>query len=220
MKKLATLSILFTLFMSSFAQNPEEICKWSGDVSKKEINVGDEIDVIFNVIIADGWYMYSSDFDPDLGPNVTIFEFTKNPSYKLIGEVKAINPEKHYDDIWGGEYTSFEKTAQFKARVKILKANPKIVAYYEFQTCSIESGMCLPPTGNEIDFGKWVTVAGTATTETAEIVSDEIEFASVKGDHGITKDGKDYVKVDGNWIAVPEGNSFSFYKKYLSIKQD
>ena len=170
MKKLQNLLFLLIIPFLGFSQgeNPEKICKWSGDVSQKEVKVGDVIDVIFNIKVENGWYMYSNDFDESIGPNPTIFEFTKHSSYKLMGNVNPIGAEKHYDDIWGDTVTYFKHTAKFKAKVKILSENPKITGYYEFQTCSEASGMCLPPTGNEIDFGKFLTVVKEEKTNTVE----------------------------------------------------
>src|SRR5690606_26059122 len=59
--------------------------KWKTDVSAKTVTIGDEIDLIFLVDLQKDWYIYSTDFDPDLGPMVTEFNFKPNPSYEQIG---------------------------------------------------------------------------------------------------------------------------------------
>lgn len=75
---------------------------WSYDASKKQVAVGEEVELIFNVKIDKDWYLYSSDFDPDLGPMVTEFSFEKHPSYELVGKVKPVDPKKKYDELWEG----------------------------------------------------------------------------------------------------------------------
>src|SRR5690606_14106027 len=92
--------------------------RWSYEVSKTETKVNEEVELIFNVTIHPDWYLYSSDFDPDLGPMVTTFTFQKHPSYALLGKIIPVNPKKKFDKIWGGEYTYFTKTAQFRQKIK------------------------------------------------------------------------------------------------------
>ncbi len=121
--------------------------KWSYDVSKKEVKAGEQTDLIFTATIKDNWYLYSSDFDPDLGPQVTAFTLKPNATYQLVGKVKPIKPKKKFDDLWGGEYTYFVGKAEFRQTIKVLKANPKIEGSVEFQVCSEVDGKCIP--GNE-----------------------------------------------------------------------
>ncbi|KAA9331121.1 protein-disulfide reductase DsbD family protein [Adhaeribacter soli] len=143
------LRVLF-IFLFSFAFRllaPAQILqpvKWSYDVSKKEVKIGEEVELIFNAKIDPDWYLYSSDFDPNLGPTVTTFEFKKNPTFELVGKIKPVNPKKKYDDIWGGEYTYFTKTGQFRQKVKILQKNPVIKGTYDYQTCTEVDGKCIP----------------------------------------------------------------------------
>ena len=117
---------------------------WSYDVSKKEVKVGEEVELIFNVKIDKDWYLYSSDFDPDLGPMVTEFTFAKHPSYQLVGKIKPVNPKKKYDDLWEGEYTYFVGTAQFRQKVKVLQPDLVVKGSYEYQVCTDIDGKCIP----------------------------------------------------------------------------
>ncbi|PVY38042.1 protein-disulfide reductase DsbD family protein [Pontibacter virosus] len=117
---------------------------WSYDVSKKEVKVGEEVDLIFNVKIDKDWYLYSSDFDPDLGPMVTEFTFAKHPSYQLVGKIKPVNPKKKYDELWEGEYTYFVGTAQFRQKVKVLQPDLVVKGSYEYQVCTDIDGKCIP----------------------------------------------------------------------------
>ncbi len=137
---------LFLTFLSLASASAQILqpVKWSYDISKRNVKAGEEIELIFNAKIDPDWYLYSSDFDPNLGPTVTTFEFKKSPAYEIVGKIKPVNPKKKFDDIWGGEYTYFVKTAQFRQRVKILKANPVIKGSYSYQTCTEVDGKCIP----------------------------------------------------------------------------
>ncbi len=117
---------------------------WSYSFSKKEVQQGDEVELIFKAKIPADWYLYSSDFDPDLGPMLTEFSFNTNPSYELAGGIKPVNPKKKYDELWEGEYTYFTGTAEFRQKVRILQANPQISGTIEYQICSDVSGQCIP----------------------------------------------------------------------------
>jgi hypothetical protein len=41
---------------------------WSIEASNQEPQIGDQITLSFKVVIDKDWYLYSNDFDPDLGP--------------------------------------------------------------------------------------------------------------------------------------------------------
>ncbi|GEO06385.1 thiol:disulfide interchange protein [Adhaeribacter aerolatus] len=139
--------------------------RWSYEVSSKEVKVGEEVELVFNVNIMPDWYLYSSDFDPDLGPMVTTFTFQKDPSYALVGKIKPINPKKKYDKIFDGEYTYFIKNAQFRQRIKVLSPNLNIKGAYEYQVCSDVDGKCIP-FDDTFTFNQ-ISVSGVAQPEPA-----------------------------------------------------
>ncbi|QHL87366.1 thioredoxin fold domain-containing protein [Nibribacter ruber] len=138
---------------------------WSYDVSSTEVKVGEEVDLIFNAKIIPDWYLYSSDFDPDLGPMVTTFTFQKHPSFALVGKLKAMGPKKKYDDTWGGEYTYFTKTAQFRQRIKVLQPALVLKGSYEYQVCSDVTGQCIPGEG-DFNFTQIKVLPGAAPATT------------------------------------------------------
>ena len=117
---------------------------WEVDLEPGNPEVGDEAQILFKVKIDKNWYLYSSDFDPDLGPMVTEFEFVPNDSYELVGDIVPVNPGKKYDSLWEGEYTYFKKEALFKQKVKILNDAYEISGYYSYQVCSDIDGKCIP----------------------------------------------------------------------------
>jgi thiol:disulfide interchange protein DsbD len=147
--KLNHIILLFYLFVVNLLitfNAPGQIlepAKWSLVTSVKEVQIGQELDLIFNAVIDPSWYLYSSDFDPDLGPIVAEFNFEPNESYELVGDLRAINPKKKYDDIWEGEYTYFKGKGQFRQTVKVLSENFKVTVNYTYQVCSEIDGKCI-----------------------------------------------------------------------------
>jgi thiol:disulfide interchange protein len=127
----------------SFSQVLKPI-KWSFSTSVSKAKAGDQIELIFNAVIDNRWYLYSSDFDKELGPMVTEFEFIPDSSYKLIGGIVPVHPKKKYDDLWKGEYTYFTGKAEFRQKVKILSSNFNIKGNFTYQVCSDIDGKCIP----------------------------------------------------------------------------
>ncbi|HAI77244.1 MAG TPA: disulfide bond formation protein DsbD, partial [Microscillaceae bacterium] len=148
--------------------------KWSDDVSKKEVAIGDEVELLFNVEIQADWYLYSTDFDPDLGPQVTEFTFTPHESYALVGKVVPVNPKKKYSDVFGGDYTYFTEKAQFRQKIKILKPNLSIQGKYSYQVCTDKDGRCIPFNAN-FTFDNLKVVAAKKDDKKTEDKTDKAE---------------------------------------------
>jgi len=143
MKNAVLLISLFVISLTGLAQvlTPSE---WTHSVSKQQVEIGEEVELIFTAKIDSDWYLYSSDFDPDCGPMVTSFTFEKNDSYELIGDLKAIDPTEKYDEIFECNVKIFKRTGVFRQKVKILTTNPQIKGNYQFQVCSDITGQCIP----------------------------------------------------------------------------
>jgi thiol:disulfide interchange protein DsbD len=123
--------------------------KWSWSLSPAQPTVGQEAELIFKVTIDKGWYLYSSDFDKDLGPVVTTISIKPGLGVESVGPLKAINPHSKEDkEIWGGTYTYFTEQGEFRQKVKFTSENWVIDGSYDSQTCSNESGLCVPIKGN------------------------------------------------------------------------
>ena len=166
--------VVFTLLLIStqaFSQilHPAE---WEDKMSISIPQVGDTVDLIFSARIDDGWYLYSTDFDPDLGPLVTEFTFTPHESYELIGEIQPIKPKRKYDSLWEGEITYFQPKGQFIQKVKVLAENPVIKGSIFYQVCTDIDGKCIP-FDEEFDFAKPRKFEGKKETATAEPIQAE-----------------------------------------------
>ncbi len=169
MKKIFLTSLIFAfqiLIYSSLLAQVLRPIQWESKTSANEVRVEETIELIFTAKIDEGWYLYSNDFDPNLGPMVTSFEFASNDTYSLVGKKPTpIGAKKKFDaEIWNGEYTYFIKNAEFRQKVKILKENPKIQVTANYQVCSDESGKCIPLEDDFI-FDKIKVLAGGASEE-------------------------------------------------------
>jgi len=152
------LSLLF-IFLFSFIGSAQVLqpAKWSYDVSRDAVNIGEELDLLFRADVDRDWYLYSSDFDPDCGPMVTTFTFNKHSSFELVGDIKPIGAKKKFDEIFECEYTYFRKDALFRQTVKVLSENLIIAGSYEYQVCTDVDGKCIP-FDDEFDFSKQIAV--------------------------------------------------------------
>lgn len=93
--------ILLFISLSAFAQL-EKPTTWKYKVLQDKVAVGDIVELEFTATIQKDWYLYSSDFSPELGPTVTEFIFPKSKSFKALGKVKPVNPKKSLT-IFGAE---------------------------------------------------------------------------------------------------------------------
>ncbi|MFD2785312.1 protein-disulfide reductase DsbD family protein [Hymenobacter rubripertinctus] len=136
-------------------------------ISQPAARVGEELELIVNARIEDKWHLYATNFDPDLGPTVFSFAFVKSPAYELVGAPKSVGAQKHYDDVFKGNVTYFEKTGQIRQRIRVLQPGSlTIKAEAEFQSCTDVDGKCIP--GEEsLTFGP-IDVAGAAAAAPRE----------------------------------------------------
>jgi len=140
--------------------------KWTYTTSSQEVRVGDEIELIFKATIEKDWYLYSSDF-PCEDPIKTSFAFTPSDSYQLVGKLNAINPIDKYDEIFGCDVKIFKKTAEFRQKIKVLKADLRIEGESEYQTCTEVTGQCVPG-GEDFSFTQIKVSAGKKQEEKQE----------------------------------------------------
>ncbi len=158
------LFLLTVLGAGSATAQLVEPTTWSFRPAKPSVKVGEEVELIFTVKIIPDWYLYSSDFNPDLGPTVTTVDFKKHPSYQLVGKLVPQHPKKKFDETWNGEYTYFVGTAEFRQKVKILATPVVIKGSYDALSCSHVDGQCIPQVGT---FNFDVKAEGKATAAPA-----------------------------------------------------
>lgn len=180
MKRIIVL-VFCLLSLLSQAENLDPV-KWSFSLSSKEIHIGDTIEIVATAAIIPDWYLYSNDFDPNLGPTITEFTFTADKGYAVLGKPKAIKPKKKYDPIWEGDVTYFVDHAEFRQKIIILNAAPKIIMSVDFQTCT--EGKCVPGEAEFEFVGLTILparkIVKTSTTATPVPAPDNVPAAEEK----------------------------------------
>ena len=171
-----------------------EAPQWSAQVREKSYSAGDTISVKFTADVPEDWYMYSSDFDPELGPMLTEFQFNENPGYDTVGSLEPRGQKKKYDNIFEGEYTYFTKKAVFIQRFRLKEKDAAINASISYQLCSHVTGQCIP-------FTSEVAVAGKSSGSEASSSGAKEEGNEVREMEPFQNDFK-------SKEAEPEGFSF------------
>ncbi|MCE7067350.1 cytochrome c biogenesis protein CcdA [Dyadobacter sp. CY326] len=166
MKRRLLFSLVLCLFFtqSVFSQLQKAKAHWTYTFSKPEVKKGETVDLIFTAIVDKDWYIYSSDFDPDLGPMLTTFNFEKNNTFEVVGKLKPQNPKEKFEEVWNGKVRYFEGKGVFKQTIKVLADNPIIKGASEYQTCSHVTGLCIPG-DDDFEFKGLKVVAGAATDD-------------------------------------------------------
>lgn len=154
---------LFSFLLLSFYASAQLIAppKWTIQLADKNPSVGSEVKITFKAQIPRDWYIYSNDFDPDLGPMLTELELKTSDGVQLVNGLKAINPKKKYDEIWEGDVTYFMGTGTFEQLVKVTGNTIKLIGSVNYQMCSDVSGQCIP---FEEDFTITATATGTVSS--------------------------------------------------------
>lgn len=139
-------SIVSAQSSGSLLGSPGQLKKttsWTFDASQKELQTGDEIELIFKAKIDENWYMYSSDVAEDAGPIATEITFEQNGTFEAIGGLTPVEPKEKFDETFESDVTYFDKTAEFRQKVRILSSDYKISGVLDFQTCSDITKVCI-----------------------------------------------------------------------------
>jgi len=118
--------------------------EWMVVPSSTEFKKGDVITIVFGAQIIDGWYLYASDFDPEVGPLLTTITFDHHASFELVDALESIAPIRKHDKVWGGEVAYFIGIGTFFQKIRILDPeNFSLQANVRFQVCSEVTGQCI-----------------------------------------------------------------------------
>jgi thiol:disulfide interchange protein DsbD len=143
-KKHLLLLPLFLLLLSPLAQ--AQLVKppvWIVRLEGKDLTVGKQATIVLEAQIPMGWYVYSNDFDKNLGPLLTEFVPASTPDYSVASKLQAIQPKKKYDEVWEGDITYFMGKGRFEQPVKLLVSSGKVKGALEYQMCSDLTGQCI-----------------------------------------------------------------------------
>jgi thiol:disulfide interchange protein len=148
--------------------------KWDFQLSKTQLTVGDEVEIVLKASIPRNWYIYSNDFDENVGPTLTTLSLKGSKGIKAEQGLLAIKPKKKFDDVWEAEVTYFTGLGEFRQKVKITETKGEIVGLVDYQMCSDVTGQCIP---FEQEFKlSFVAEAGTAAVqeELPAVIQDSI----------------------------------------------
>lgn len=134
---------------------------WEVFLSTEAPEVGEEVELILKTSIPPGWYVYTNDFDPDLGPLLTILNLEPNEAFEVSGELLAIDHKTKYDDIWEGDVNYFEKSGEYHQSLLVKGTLSTLKGSIEYQMCSDVTNQCI---NYEEDF-ELIVGAATADNE-------------------------------------------------------
>jgi thiol:disulfide interchange protein len=117
--------------------------KWTFTLEPKELQAGGTATLVMEAEIPMGWYVYSNDFDKDLGPLLTQFVPAESGDFTVASKLKAINPKKKFDEIWEGDVTYFMGKGRFEQPITIKSIAGTIKGSLEYQMCSDLTGQCI-----------------------------------------------------------------------------
>lgn len=146
---------------------------WSTASSATEVKAGETVELVFNVRIDNSWYLYSTDFPCEDGPLKTSFTFEADPSYEIIGAVQPIGAKHKHDEIFNCDVNVFKGKAEFRQKIRVLKAPLKLKGTYEYQVCTETTGQCVPGDG-EFDFSS-IKVTGAPVKKTEDKPTEEVK---------------------------------------------
>lgn len=189
-------AVAFILFLSLSFLSEAQVVKpptWTISLKPDKPVVGEESVLIFEAQIPIGWYVYSNDFDPDLGPNLTTLVLEESSDYNLSDSLQAINPKEKFDPTWEGDVTYFIGKGRFEQKLIATSESGTIKGYLEYQMCSDVNGKCI---NYEEDFEiSFDAASGSANviTNSNEVEESETEspFEMVESDdHSISSENQ------------------------------
>ena len=206
-------SLLLSVFvLGTWAANwaqlelPEDKVSWKFTIEQD----GEDAVIVGTITMVEHWHIYAANLPDGVFTLPTTIELDKSSKFKTVGGITEPKPIHEHDEMADEDLYYHSHTIKMKQKIKVLSEDDfTLKGTFGFQTC--DDTHCLPP--HTADFT--VKVKGVKAEDGEENIEDT--FVEVNGDEAKDKEGTTYVKVDGNWHVVPEGNSIAFYKKYLQL---
>ena len=145
MKNSLSVIVTFVSLFFVYTSNSQilEPIKWDIKVDSSFFDTKKSLNLIFKPTTELGWYIYSSDNDPNSGPR-TEFEFNSNKTYKLKGDLVPKNVKTKFDEVWDSEVRYLDNTGYFLQIVEPIEDNISISGFISYQVCSEIEKMCIP----------------------------------------------------------------------------
>lgn len=103
---------------------------------------GTEVGLFFESDIPAGWYIYGTDFDPELGPLVTHLALEDSDNFEVIGRLNEVGARGKFDEVFEGDITYFIQKGVFEQRLKVINSG-SLSGVLSYQMCSDLTGQCI-----------------------------------------------------------------------------
>lgn len=134
--------LFFTILGNAQAQILKPI-SWTYELSNPNVHTGDTTSLIFKATIDKDWYLYSSDFDPDLGPLLAELTLNADPSYETVDSLRPVGAKRKYDELWEGEISYFREHGEFRQTIRMVSLPVTLTGSFFYQVCSDVDGKCI-----------------------------------------------------------------------------
>ena len=141
--KIFPIFILILFVSQSLYSQILEPISWEFKIDSSDFNSSGSIELNFIPTTELGWYIYSSDNDPESGPR-TEFEFYSNKTYTREGLVTPLNVKTKFDEVWDSEVRYLDNQGSFVQKIEPLDNNISISGFISYQVCSEIEKMCIP----------------------------------------------------------------------------
>ncbi len=138
MRYFILLSSVFFLQAPLSAQKVRDVTKWDLKLEKVDATT---FDLVANVTVEPGWYVYSRFLAQDEGPIPT--SFTLEDGVRVLSRKEEGNKHEAFDPIFEMEVVKFSEQVTFLTRVRPLAGSRKLKGTYIFMAC--DDTKCLPP---------------------------------------------------------------------------
>ena len=141
--KIFPIFILILFVSQSLYSQILEPISWEFKIDSSDFNSSGSIELNFIPTTELGWYIYSSDNDPESGPR-TEFEFYPNKTYTREGLITPLNVKTKFDEVWDSEVRYLDNQGSFVQKIEPLDYNISISGFISYQVCSEIEKMCIP----------------------------------------------------------------------------
>ena len=141
--KIFPIFILILFVSQSLYSQILEPISWEFKIDSSDFNSSGSIELNFIPTTELGWYIYSSDNDPESGPR-TEFEFYPNKTYTREGLMTPLNVKTKFDEVWDSEVRYLDNQGSFVQKIEPLDNNISISGFISYQVCSEIEKMCIP----------------------------------------------------------------------------
>lgn len=139
-------------------------------INSKKLN-DCEYELLFTGDISTPWHVYALNQTSKDGPLPAEFQFKTSKDYELIGKPTEGTPIKIFDKVFKTDVAYFEKTVEFRQKIKLLTDKPVTISgNYSYQACTEEK--CISESDNPFEFKLTGTNAcspSSASASTGEV---------------------------------------------------